>query len=171
MLALQGVVIVLPEPGSSVDCDVAVYDVEGVMLDVRVRSSSVVLEANAWKALFKALSHPHGFSHVRVGLDPGVLCSIAVYADSLLVWVEKMECSSVAKRVKWLIEVIEPRSYTINVGSGPGCHEVLEGMLREGLEARIVSEEATSSKPILSRLADEVGDRDILAAMTIALAY
>lgn len=167
LLARQGIHIVLPEPGSSVSCDSVVLGVESSMLNVDFKSGVVVVEVNAWRSLFKAIE-PSGFNTVRIGVDPGALCSIAVYADNLLVWIEKLECAMVASRVKWLIEVIEPRSYTLSVGSGPGYEILAMRLLEEGLNFRIVPEHATSRKPLLSKLED-IGDEDILAAMTIAL--
>ena len=171
LLEAQDVTIVLPEPGSRVECDVAVLGVEGRVLNIIVRAQAVVDEVDAWRALFKALSHPGGFRSLRVGLDPGVTCSIAAYADNILVWVEKLDCGSVGRRIKWLVEVVEPRRYNVNVGSGPGLERLLENLVKEGVEFNIVPEERTTTKPVLSRLREHVKDEDILAAMTIALTH
>jgi len=163
--------LVLPDPGFTVKCDVVVRGIEGGLLDVDTRGSIVVDDIDAWRALFKALSAPSGFNELRVGIDPGSLCSIAAYADNILVWVEKLDCRLVARRVKWLVDVVNARRYTVNLGSGPGYERLAESILREGLELRIVPEEATTSRPILSKLEEEIDDEDILAAMTIALAH
>ncbi len=159
----------LPEPNSSVTCDVTVLGIEGKLLGVNVRSSGFVEDPSAWRALLKALSHPLGFNHLRIGLDPGVTCSLAAYADNLLIWVEKLDCNITGKRVKWLLEIVEPRRYTVNVGSGEGFERLAESLLAENLNFNIVPEETTSTRPILSRLKEIIGDEDILAAMTIAL--
>jgi hypothetical protein len=171
LLEVQGVVIVLPEPGSSVVCDVVVLGVEGSLLGVTVRGSGVVEDQDAWRALFKALSYPAGFSYLRIGLDPGATCSLAAYADKLLVWVEKLDCRSVGERVKWLIDVVKPRRYSVNIGSGPGFEELVESLLGESMEFNVVHEEATTAKPVKSKLRDYIKDEDMLAAMTIALIH
>jgi hypothetical protein len=128
-------------------------------------------DQDAWRALFKALSYPEGFSYLRIGLDPGATCSLAAYADKLLVWVEKLDCRSVGERVKWLIDVVKPRRYSVNIGSGPGFEELVESLLGESMEFNVVYEEATTAKPVKSKLRDYIKDEDMLAAMTIALIH
>jgi len=171
LLEAQGVVIVLPEPNSSVVCDVVVLGVEGRVLKVTTRGSGVVEDPDAWRALFKALSHPTGFSYLRIGVDPGATCSLAAYADNLLVWAEKLGCGDVGRRVKWLIGVVEPRRYVVNIGSGSGLEELMESLLGENVEFNVVPEETTTVKPVHSKIKDYVRDEDILAAMTIALIH
>lgn len=167
LLEAQDIVIILPDPGSKVRCDVVVEPVENVPVKFNVEAPVSVRDLDPWRALFKALSAPETFKTLRVGVDPGAICSIAAYADNILAWLEKVECRDVGPRVKWLVEVVGAESYKINVGSGAGFEEAALSISGEGLDFAIALESWTTSRPVQSKV--NVKDSDLLAAMTIAL--
>lgn len=167
LLEAQDIVIVLPDPGSKVRCDVVVEPLESVPVEFNVEAPASVRDPDPWRALFKALSAPGVFKTLRIGIDPGAMCSIAAYADNILVWLEKVECGRVGPRVKWLVEVVGAESHKVNLGGGAGFEEAASSISREGLAFTIALESWTTSRPVQSKV--KVKDSDLLAAMTIAL--
>lgn len=167
LLEAQGLIVLLPDPEVRVKCDVVVEPVGGVPLEFHVEARASIRDPDPWRAIFKALSAPGDFKVLRVGIDPGARCSIAAYADNILVWLEKVECRGVGPKIKWLIGVIETESYRVNLGGGAGFEEAARSLSREGIPFTIALESWTTSRPVQSKV--NVKDPDLLAAMTIAL--
>ncbi len=167
LLEAQDVIVLLPDPGVKVKCDVVVEPIEGAPLEFHVEARASIRDPDPWRAIFKALSAPGVFKILRVGIDPGARCSIAAYADNILVWLEKVECRKVGPRVKWLVEVVEAESYKVNLGGGAGFEEAAISLSGESLAFTIALESWTTSRPVQSKV--NVKDPDLLAAMTIAL--
>lgn len=161
LLEIQGVSLVPVSETSSLSCHAVVC--------CGCDPEREVCHDDPWVSLFKALSPSGRFHSLRIGVDPGSLCSLAAYADNLLVWLEKGECEEMAKRIKWLTSVIPSALAIINVGSGPGWERIAAELSKLKLPFRVVGESRTSSRPIYSKLEDEIRDEDLLAAMTISL--
>ncbi|MEM4428842.1 MAG: hypothetical protein QXJ33_03250 [Acidilobaceae archaeon] len=155
-------------------CDVLVEPLDNRDLEVlsaRIDAKAKIRELDPWIALFKAIFHPVGVQRLRIGIDPGSTCAIAIYADNILVWVEKTDCRSIPSKIRWIINVTQPKDYIINIGSGTGYDIVAESLLREGIAFTIVPEEGTSRRQHILKLRGIVRDKDIQAAMTLALYY
>ncbi|MCS7107593.1 MAG: hypothetical protein NZ902_05790 [Acidilobaceae archaeon] len=169
VLEEQGFQIVLPEVGSRISCDVLVEPWESSELEglsARIEAKGRVRERDPWRALFKALFYPSGPSSLRIGIDPGTSCALAAYADSVLVWTEKLQCSEVSKKISWLLRITGAQSHRINVGAGEGYEVVVEELMRAGLSFALVSEEGTTRR---GRPFRGVRDKDISAAASLAL--
>lgn len=169
VLEEQGFRIVLPEVGSQISCDVLVEPLEREELEglsAQIEAKGKVRERDPWRALFKALFYPSGPGSLRIGIDPGISCALAAYADSVLIWAEKLQCSEVSNRISWLLRVTGAPSHRINVGTGEGYEAVVQELLRGGHSFALVSEEGTTRRgwPLKG-----VRDRDISAAASLAL--
>ncbi|MEM1873096.1 MAG: hypothetical protein QXS85_03590 [Acidilobaceae archaeon] len=160
LLGLQGVAVLMVSDTTRVDCDAIVCC--GC-------SAEEICRDDPWSSLFEALSPRRRFHTLRIGVDPGSLCSLAAYADNFLIWLEKNECTVITTRTKWLTSIVPASHVIVNVGSGPGWERVARELSSLGVSFRIVSETETSSKPLHSRLRYEIKDEDLLAAMTISL--
>ncbi|MEM0340635.1 MAG: hypothetical protein QXN05_00455 [Acidilobaceae archaeon] len=161
LLEIQGLSLVLTSDVSTLSCHAIVC--------CGCNSEKEVCHSDPWVSLFKALSPSGRFRSLRIGVDPGSFCSLAAYADNLLIWLEKGECEEIAKRIKWLTSIAPSDVITINVGSGSGWERVAIELTKLELSFRLVEESRTSSRPIYSKLKDKIKDEDLLAAMTISL--
>ncbi|MCX8196430.1 MAG: hypothetical protein N3F67_05090 [Acidilobaceae archaeon] len=167
ILEEQGLQLILAERGSEISCDVLVEppdERELELLDLRVEARERVRERDPWRAAFKAL-FPQGPRVLRIGIDPGLSCAMAAYAEGILIWAERLACEEVGRRVSWLVQVTGAAAYRINLGAGEGYEAVAEELLRSGHPFALVPEEGTSKRRSLGA----VKDKDISAAASLAL--
>lgn len=177
LLEAQGVRIELPSPGSPILSRVVVAPRRGspeyrAYREVlsSLRGAHIITYPRPLGALLRAIIAPRGsYATILVGVDPGRECAASAYGERYVVWLWKGRCSRVGRAIMGLLSEAPHDSALISLGSGPGFEEAEASLGEAGLGYVVVDELYTSSRPIESRVAGVVGDRDVLASLTIAL--
>ncbi len=166
----------MPGPSTLIDADIVVAPLPGSPEAIAYRGvleafpGPTIVERDPLTALARALAYPRtGFSRLVFGIDPGRACGGIVVGDSYIVSYFREPCESVGGRVALLASRMPHSSLEVYLGNGPGSGTAASSLIESGIEPLIVDEDGTTRRPPISTLESLPRDRDILAALAIAL--
>ncbi len=173
LLEPQGYTFILPDPRGIVYADVAIMpprdSPEWRMYNPRlIKAAGFIYEDDPEVALFRAIAYPRReFLMASIGIDPGRRCGLTAVADGVVLKAFKVECSSVGRYVKSVIERLPSIESNVYIGDGPGLATASASLEAYGVAYTIMGEYGTTRYSVnpwraISR------DRDIIASLRIA---